>query len=47
MHSATEQDIKYLIDTYREDLNNGDLDIIVVLLWREKCDKLDISKSRY
>lgn len=46
INSATGQDIKYLIDTYQEDLNNSHLVINgEVNLWQEKCNKLDISKS--
>lgn len=43
MHSATDRDIEYLIETYQEDLDNSDLVIIVAQLWREKCDKRSFS----
>ncbi|XP_022162591.1 52 kDa repressor of the inhibitor of the protein kinase-like [Myzus persicae] len=45
-HSGTDQDIKYLIDTYQEDLNNSSLVITGELyLWQEKCNEIHVSKS--
>jgi len=45
-HSVTDQDIKYLIDTYKEDLNNSSLVITgEFYLWQKKYNEVHVSKS--